>query len=67
MHVACCLSTIFDDLYSDSERDKYIEVVNAFIGDLAKEEDINSKIKAIACLGVVLQVYFAYFYYFICR
>lgn len=56
MHVACCLATIYDDLYSDSEREKFNEVVNGFIADLVKEDDFNCKIKAIACLGVVLQV-----------
>jgi hypothetical protein len=56
MHVACCLSAVHDDLYSDTERDKYLEVVDGFIADLVKEEDTNSKVKAIACLGVVLQV-----------
>jgi hypothetical protein len=56
MHVACCLSTVYDDLYSDLEREKYQEVVDTFIYDLIKEDNINSKIKGIACLGVILQV-----------
>lgn len=56
MHVTCCLSSVYDDLYSDSERDKYNEVVNNFIVDLLKEEDISFKVRAIACLGVILQV-----------
>ena len=30
MHVSCCLSAAYDDLYSDSEKDKYQEVVNSF-------------------------------------
>lgn len=55
MHVACCLSTVQDDLYSDTERDKYLEVVNEFVADLVKQDDFNCKIRAIACLGVVLQ------------
>lgn len=56
MHVACCLSTVQEDLYSDTERDKFQEVINEFIVDLLKQEDFNCKIKAIACLGVILQV-----------
>ena len=63
MHVACCLSAVYDDLYSDGEREKYTEVVNNFVGDLLKEEDTISKIKSIACLGVVLQV-LKYSFYF---
>lgn len=58
MHVACCLSTVQDDLYSDTEREKFQEVVETFIYDLVKEEDTTFKVKAIACLGVVLQVTF---------
>ena len=31
MHVACCLSAVYDDLYSDKERETYHETVNSFI------------------------------------
>lgn len=56
MHVACCLATVYDDLYTDAERDKFNEVVNAFVSDLINNDDFNCKIKAVACLGVLLQV-----------
>jgi hypothetical protein len=57
MHVSCCLSAVYDDLYTDSERDKFQDVVNTFISDLVKMEgDTNAQLRAVACLGVVLQV-----------
>lgn len=56
MHVACCLCTVYDDIYSDIEREKFHETVNAFISELVmRENDPHSKLRAIACLGVVLQ------------
>lgn len=57
MHVSCCLSAVYDDIYSDSEREKFQNVVNTFVGDFLKEEgDCNAQLRAIATLGVVLQV-----------
>jgi hypothetical protein len=57
MHVACCLSTIYDDTYSDAEKEKYQEVCNSFISELINREgDDYAKLKAIACLGIILQV-----------
>ena len=57
MHVSCCLSAVYDDLYTDSERDKFQDVVNTFISDLVKMEgDTNAQLRAVACLGSVLQV-----------
>lgn len=56
MHVSCCLSAVYDDIYSDSERDKFQDVVNSFIKDLiANESDHNAQLRAVACLGCVLQ------------
>ncbi|CAF0749986.1 unnamed protein product [Brachionus calyciflorus] len=56
MHVACCLSAVYDDIYSDTEREKYQETVNNFIKDLVdRENDKYAKLKAIACIGVILQ------------
>ena len=58
MHVACCLSAVYDDTYSDSEREKYQEVVDSFVKDLLKrtvDEDKHAKLRAIACVGVLLQ------------
>jgi protein unc-45 len=56
MHVSCCLSAVYDDIYSDLEREKYNDVVNSFISELVnRENDKFAKIRAIACLGVVLQ------------
>lgn len=56
MHVACCLSAIYDDIYHDGEREKYTEVCETFINDHIKnEQDPHGKLKAIAALGVVLQ------------
>ena len=31
MHVACCLCTVYDDIYSDLERETFQDTVNAFI------------------------------------
>jgi hypothetical protein len=58
MHVACCLSAVYDDTYSDSEKEKFQETIDNFVSDLLKkpyDEDSNAKLKAIAALGVVLQ------------
>lgn len=56
MHVSCCLSAVYDDIYSDTERETYQETVNKFIKDLCeRENDKYAKLKAIACIGVVLQ------------
>lgn len=56
MHVSCCLSAVYDDIYSDSERETYMETVNKFIKDLCdRDNDKYAKLKAIACVGVILQ------------
>lgn len=56
MHVACCLSAIYDDVYNDSEREKYQETCETFVNDFIKSEiDPNGKIRGIAALGVILQ------------
>ena len=31
MHVACCLSAVYDDIYSDLERETYQDTVHAFV------------------------------------
>lgn len=31
MHVSCCLSAVYDDIYSDQEREKFQDVVNTFV------------------------------------
>lgn len=31
MHIACCLSTVYDDLYSDKARDEYINECDKYI------------------------------------
>ncbi|RMZ96061.1 hypothetical protein BpHYR1_001189 [Brachionus plicatilis] len=55
MHVSCCLSAVYDDIFTDSERETYQETVNKFIKDLCERHDNHSKLKAIACIGVILQ------------
>lgn len=56
MHVACCLSTVYDDTYTDAEKQKFQDTCNAFIVELLNREgDPHAKLKAIACLGIILQ------------
>lgn len=38
MHVACCLSAVYDDIYSDQDRTKFQDVVNTFIRQLINKK-----------------------------
>lgn len=56
MHVSCCLSAIYDDIFHDGEREKFNEVCETFVNELIRNEcDPHGKLKAIAALGTVLQ------------
>ncbi len=73
LHVACCLSAIYDDISSDKERQEYISVCDKFIRllflliikiyliffflrELSANEDQISKVEAVSCLSILLQV-----------
>lgn len=55
MHVACCLSAVYDDTFNETEKQKYQDTCNAFVVDLLAKPDFESKLRAIACIGVILQ------------
>lgn len=58
MHVSCCLSAVYDDTYSDAEKEKYNETVNSFVKDLLERnesDDQYAKLKAVAVLSTILQ------------
>ena len=58
MHVSCCLSAVYDDTYSDAEKEKFQETVNTFVADLVErsyDQDPHAKLKALSARSAVLQ------------
>ena len=55
-HASLLLSKMYDDLYQDTQRDKYRIGVDAYFSDMFGDEIFESKIEAVMALACLLQV-----------
>ncbi|CAF0903987.1 unnamed protein product [Rotaria sp. Silwood1] len=55
MHISCVLSTVYHDLCSDRERENFNNECMEFIKALRERDDVQSRIRTIAALSVLLQ------------
>ena len=55
MHISCVLSIIYNDLCTDNEREEFNNECIEFIKALQNKDDIQSHMKIISVLAVLLQ------------
>ncbi|CAF2646097.1 unnamed protein product [Rotaria sp. Silwood2] len=55
MHISCVLSTVYHDLCSDKERESFNNECMEFIKALCERDDVQSRVRTIATLAVLLQ------------
>ncbi|KAK7091996.1 hypothetical protein V1264_009607 [Littorina saxatilis] len=55
MHASAALSTIYEDLVSDKQRDKFKDKCCNFLKDLFGDKNVDSKIEAIEIISSLLQ------------
>lgn len=55
MHVACCLSAVYDDCHCDAQRDEFLAECDKQIRDYVELGTIESKLKGISALACLLQ------------
>lgn len=53
-NVSVCLSRIYDNLTCDKSRDKYMEAVDGFLKKMLLDPDIESKVRAVSTITVLL-------------
>ncbi|CAF3590275.1 unnamed protein product [Rotaria sp. Silwood1] len=55
MHISCVLSVVYHDLCSDKEREEFNNECIEFIKALREKDDIQSRVRTISVLSVLLQ------------
>ncbi|CAF1543404.1 unnamed protein product [Rotaria magnacalcarata] len=55
MHISCTLSVVFHDLYSDKAREDFNNECAEFIIALRERDDVQSRVRTISTLSVLLQ------------
>ncbi|CAF4439319.1 unnamed protein product, partial [Rotaria sp. Silwood2] len=55
MHISCVLSVVYHDLCSDKEREDFNNECTEFIRALREKDDIQSRVRTISVLSVLLQ------------
>ncbi|CAF3540047.1 unnamed protein product [Adineta steineri] len=55
MHISCVLSVVYHDLCSDQEREEFNSECIEFVKALREKDDVQSRIRTISVLAVLLQ------------
>lgn len=53
-NVSVCLSRIYDNLTCDKSREKYMEAIDGFLKEMLLDPDIESKVRAVSTITVLL-------------
>lgn len=53
-NVSVCLSNIYDNMTCDKSREKYMNAVDEYLKSLLLDPDIESKVRAVSCITVLL-------------